>query len=203
MNELNYSVNRCGIVVLAAGNSTRLGEPKQLLRYKGESLLRRAATAAINTKMTPVVVVLGSNYNALTSETEDVKIHVVINERWQEGMASSLRCGLNAVQKIIPNTDAIIFMVCDQPYVNSSLLNDLLAQQRKTKLPIITSAYETDLGTPALFHKSLFAELMELDGDMGAKKLINRHRNLLATVPFPKGNIDIDTMEDFMALSDT
>jgi molybdenum cofactor cytidylyltransferase len=81
------------------------------------------------------------------------------------------------------------------------LLNDLVAQQHKTKLPIIVSAYEAYLGTPALFHKSLFPELMKLEGDSGAKKLFSNHKNLLATIPFPKGNIDIDTMEDFIALS--
>lgn len=160
-------------------------------------------TAALNTKITPVVVVLGANCEALKSETDGLKIHVVINERWRRGMASSMRCGLEAVQKKVPDLDGIIFMVCDQPYVNSLLLNDLLARQHKTKLPIIASAYETNLGPPALFHKSLFDELMELEGDMGAKKLINSHKNLLATIPFLKGNIDVDTMEDFMALADT
>ena len=115
-------------------------------------------------------------------------------------MASSLRCGLAAVQKMSADVDGIIFMVCDQPYITKSLLDCLLQAQHETGLPIVASSYEDKLGTPALFHKSFFVELMELKGDTGARKLIKQHEDLVTTVVFPKGIIDIDTRTDYEVL---
>ena len=91
-------------------------------------------------------------------------IDVVENKEWKEGMASSLRCGVAAVQQIMPAADGVILMVCDQPYVTTSLLNGLVQAQHQTGLPVVASSYGNMLGTPALFHKSLFAELMKLNG---------------------------------------
>ncbi len=129
-----------------------------------------------------------------------MKVEVTENKEWKEGMASSLRCGVAAVQKIMPAADGIIFMVCDQPYVTTALLNGLVQAQLETGLPVVASSYGDKLGTPALFHKNLFAELLKLNGDTGARKLIRQHKELVATIPFPKGIIDIDTRADYEAL---
>jgi len=197
---MRYLVEQCAIVVLAAGASSRLGSPKQLLVYKGRSLLQHAADAALQTSLRPVVIVVGANSDATKKQMEGMKVEIAENEAWQEGMASSLRCGLAAVQKMKPETDGIIFMVCDQPYVNKSLLENLLLTQHKTGLPIMASSYEGKLGTPALFHKSFFPELLELTGDVGARKLMVQHSDDVATVLFPKGDIDIDTAAEYEAL---
>lgn len=197
---MSYRVEHCAIVVLAAGMSSRLGNPKQLLIYHGKSLLKHTVDAALQTPMRPVVVVVGANSDAVKKEIKKMEIVIEENKEWQEGMASSLRCGLEAVQKRSDDVDGIIFMVCDQPYVTQSLLDSLLLAQHETGLPIVASSYEDKLGTPALFHKSFFAELMKLKGDTGARKLIKQHKELVATVAFPKGIIDIDTRTDYEVL---
>jgi molybdenum cofactor cytidylyltransferase len=197
---MHYTVEHCAIVVLAAGMSSRLGRPKQLLAYEGKSLLQHAADKALQTSMRPVVVVVGANSDAMKQQVEEMKVEVVDNEGWMEGMASSIRCGLAAVQKLKPGTDGIIFMVCDQPYVNKSLLDSLLMVQHETALPIVASTYDGKLGTPALFHKIFFSELMALKGDAGARKLMVEHTDDIAAVLFPKGDIDIDTEAEYEAL---
>ena len=197
---MNYTVGHTAVVILAAGKSSRMGTPKQLVTYKKKSLLRHAVESALETAMRPVIVVLGAHSNAVKKEMDGLNVELIKNREWQEGMASSLRCGLVAVQKMSNDIDGIIFMVCDQPFVTKSLLNSLLRAQNKTGFPIVASSYEGNLGTPALFHKSLFAKLMNLKGDTGARKLIRQDESLVTTVAFPKGIIDIDTKADYEAL---
>jgi molybdenum cofactor cytidylyltransferase len=186
--------------LLAAGASARLGKPKQLLLYKGKSLLQHATQAALDSRATPVVIVTGANAELVQKEMTGPEVIYTENKEWAEGMASSVRCGLNILLGVAPATDSVIMMVCDQPYVNPKLLNDLLATQWKTGQPIVTSQYENVSGPPALFHKIIFPELLALKGDAGARKIIQRHAHEMATVSFPQGKIDIDTEEDYEAL---
>lgn len=187
-------------MVLAAGESTRMGEPKQLLQYNGQSLLNHTVQEAVNANAGPVVVVLGANAGIIIKEVKDKKVSVVENKEWQEGMASSVRAGIMAVQKIDPLVDGAIIMVCDQPFLSASLLNELVNKQRETGKPIVSCNYGKTIGPPALFHKSFFPELMKLKGDAGARKIIQQHSNEVATVLFPEGSIDIDTKKDFEEL---
>ena len=200
MSSIRYTIEHCAIVLLAAGESSRLGSPKQLLVYKGKSLLQHAVNVALQTTMRPAIVVVGANSDAVKNEMEEMDVEVVENKGWREGMASSLRCGLAAVQKKNIDADGIIFMVCDQPFIIPALLDSLLLQQKATGLPIVASNYENKLGTPALFHKSFFAELMKLSGDTGAGMLIKNNQEQVSSVVFPKGIIDIDTKTDYEAL---
>ena len=200
MNLVHYTVNNCCVVILAAGSSSRLGKPKQLLKYKSKSLVQYIVDVAILSNIGPVIVVTGANAALIIKEISDKKIYIVKNEEWKEGMASSLRCGLSKVQIIDDTIDGIIFMVCDQPYVSVSLIAGLLKKQHDSGLPIVASSYENILGTPVLFHKKFFEELHQLQGDTGARKLVKKYSELTATIPFPKGGIDIDTEEDFQRL---
>ena len=155
---------------------------------------------ANESEASPVVLVLGANAELLEKEVEDKKIHIAVNKDWSEGMASSVRCGLNTLMHIAPVVDSAIIMVCDQPFVTSSLLNRLIVTQRQTGKPIVTSKYETAIGPPALFYKTVFPELLQLKGDAGARKIIEQRRTDVTTVPFDKGIIDIDTEDDYKAL---
>jgi len=155
---------------------------------------------ANESEASPVVLVLGANAELLEKEVEDKKIHIAVNKDWSEGMASSVRCGLNTLMHIAPVVDSAIIMVCDQPFVTSSLLNQLIVTQRQTGKPIVTSKYETAIGPPALFYKTVFPELLQLKGDAGARKIIEQRRTDVTTVPFDKGIIDIDTEDDYKAL---
>jgi molybdenum cofactor cytidylyltransferase len=191
-----------GVILLAAGLSQRLGRPKQQLLYKGQSLLQHSLQAAMASDTHPVVVVLGARAAELANEIKDSNVPVVINDEWQEGMASSIRCGIHALTNLYRGSEGAILMVCDQPFVTAALLNDLLTAHWKSGKPIIASSYANTFGPPTFFHHTFFPELLRLKGDTGARSLIKRYANDVETIPFPEGTIDIDTEQDYEKLSD-
>jgi molybdenum cofactor cytidylyltransferase len=162
--------------------------------------LKYVVQKALESNANAVVIVLGANADLLLKQIENENVNIVINKEWEKGMASSMIKGLNGLLKKDPFADGIIFMMCDQPFVSVSLLNDLISTQQATAQPIITSNYGNTIGPPTLFHKTIFSELLELKGDAGAKKIIEKHADEVVTVYFPGGNIDIDTAEDYEAL---
>ena len=194
------TIGKCAIVILAAGTSARLGSPKQLLSYKGKNLLRHSVDAALETGCQSVFVILGANIDLLRKELKDNPVIIIENSSWEEGMASSIRCALENITRTILRPDSIIFMVCDQPFITTSLLLSLLEKRNETGRPIVASSYGDKSGTPALFHKSFFPALMQLIGDTGARKIIQEYGNEVVTVLFPDGVIDIDTLADYEAL---
>ena len=196
----NHIKLTCGIVLLAAGASSRLGKPKQLLPYEGTTLLKHAVQLAVDAALKPIVIVVGANANILNIEIEESQANIVMNETWQEGMASSIRTGLQKMLELEPTINSVIMMVCDQPFVTVQLLQDLMAKHIETGKPIIASNYKNNLGTPALFDATIFSELMQLKGDTGAKKILNNHPEWVAAIDFPMGEIDIDTEEDYKKL---
>jgi len=190
------------MVILAAGNSSRLGQAKQLLQYKGQTLLHQAIQTALATGITPIITVLGAHEEQLAPlVSEDTgQVHFVSNPGWAEGMASSIRCGISKLLRLVPGVDAVIMMVCDQPFVTAGLLNKLVADYETTGKPIIASTYENVAGTPALFDKAIFAALQQLTGDTGAKKILQANPDWVYPVDFPQGGIDIDTEADYAQL---
>src|SRR4029077_11221237 len=172
-------------VILAAGASTRLGKPKQLLQYQGKTLLAHTINEAVNSNADEVVVILGKNANLFKKGIDEKKVRFAINSSWEEGMASSIRLGLDTLLNDKPYIDAVIFMVCDQPHISLSILNKLIKAQQKTTKQIVTCNYGDAIGPPALFHKKYFKELMKLSGDTGAKKIIQKNMNDVATILFP------------------
>ena len=178
-----------------------MGRPKQLLPYNGKSLLEHTVDTANDAEANPVIVVLGANATLLEKEIDEKKVHIVENKEWEEGMASSIRCGLNTLLQIAPSADSVILMVCDQPFVSASLLYELISTQKNTGKLIVASQYENTFGPPALFYKTIFPELLKLKGDAGARKIVTQYSDDTATVLFTKGNIDIDTEADYNELS--
>ena len=198
--EENSLLNSYGIILLAAGQSARLGKPKQLLNYKGKTLLAHSLQIAIETQLQPIVTVLGANLDTLKQSIEPTNTNIVINQEWSEGMASSIRCGMEELLKITPSIAGVIIMVCDQPYVTAKLLTDLVEKHKDSSKPIIASRYNNNIGTPALFDKTIFALLLSLKGDSGAKKIMKSNPDWVETVNFPFGEIDIDTSLDYELL---
>lgn len=196
-------INNCAIILLAAGSSKRLGQPKQLLTYQGKSFLQNMVLAAIDSQWSPILVVLGANAESIRPTIIEKEVNIVINPDWEEGIASSIRCGITALEKINPVADAAILMVCDQPYLTAALLNDLVSSQQKTGKPIVAAEYEGVKGTPVLFHKTFFPELLLLKGDRGAGKILQQRPDLVAAVPFSLGAIDIDTMDNYKKLDNS
>ena len=186
-----------GLVLLAAGASVRLGRPKQLLHFRGQSLLKYSIQNALASNAQPVVVVLGANANGLQKETTESGIHVVVNEEWQEGMSSSIRRGIETISELGPEVEGVILMVCDQPYVTTNLLNELITVHEKSGKQIVACSYGDTFGPPAFFHHSLFDELLRLKGDIGARSIVQQHTNMVEVIPFAEGTIDIDTEADY------
>lgn len=193
---------RIGVVVLAAGASTRLGvgaTPKQLLVYEGQTLIRRAAETALASVCRPVVVVLGANAVSVGNELE-LSVIVTRNHEWETGMASSLRAGLEAVLAADAGVAAVVVMLCDQPFVNTELIDTLIARGRETRKTIVATEYAGARGVPALFTRELFGKIVALKGNEGARQLIRNHLDDTVVVPFAAAAIDIDTQQDYEAL---
>ncbi len=193
--------DKCGIIILAAGRSARLGSPKQLLPYADKNLLQHSIDVAVESSMKPVIVVLGSEIEEIERKIDNSEVIIAKNPDWESGMASSVVCGIKTLNKLHPDIESVILMVCDQPFVNPGLLNDLVRKHMESGSSIVASSYENIMGTPALFHKKHFPELASLEGDTGAKSLFKKHAEILQTIPFEKGGIDIDTIEDYRILA--
>lgn len=181
---------KVNIVILAAGASQRLGEPKQLVSFMGQSLLRRAACAALAAQPADVLCVLGAFAARLKPELAGLAVRIVENSAWQEGIASSIRVGVAASD----DADAVLLMLSDQPLIDAAFLCQLITVWQESDVPIVASQYGKVAGAPALFARTLFPELLTLQGDTGARALLARfsHR----CVPCPQGALDIDTPHD-------
>jgi molybdenum cofactor cytidylyltransferase len=189
-----------GAVVLAGGGSVRLGQPKQLLKFRGETLVTRAVRAVEETRCAPVVVVVGESEDAVRGELRETSAVVVENAAWQAGLGTSIRCGLKQLIEAAPATDAVILLACDQPWVDASTIAALIAEQDKTRKAMVASSYANTLGVPALFDQSCFKELLALPDNSGGKSLIAARPHDVASIAFEDGATDIDTPADFEQL---
>ena len=189
-----------GAIVLAAGSSTRMGAPKQALRFRGQSLLRRAVLNALAAGCRPVIVVTGAHAEQSRAELEGLDARAAENPQWASGMGSSIRAGIAALLAADADSTAAILLLCDQPFVTSNFLQKLISERRATGRAIVASQYGGSFGPPALFDRELFAELARLEDATGAKQLIAARFAEAHFVPFPQGEIDVDTPEDFARL---
>lgn len=183
-------------IILAAGESRRLGFPKQTLLYKGKTLLERAAEAAQKSLCEATIVVLGASAERIPPIPNTITL---MNEQWQEGMASSIRTALAYINNI-PEFNQVLLLLCDQPFVNRALLNSLIHKQQETGQTIIACSYKNTIGVPALFDRSFFPHLMALKGKDGAKKVFTEHMEYISVIPFEKAEFDIDTLADYERL---
>jgi molybdenum cofactor cytidylyltransferase len=185
-------------VILAAGASRRMGTPKQLLRYQGETLIGRVVKAALAAEARPVVVVLGAYAELIRAELNEEEVAVVINAQWQKGMGSSVAVGINYLVENSPETEAALFLLVDQPFVTPALLKELIAAGSPAGVPGAVSQYNGASGAPAFFKRELFPALRQLEGDEGARQIIQKYGELIARVPFPQGGVDFDEPGDLL-----
>ncbi|XOV95223.1 MAG: NTP transferase domain-containing protein [Bacteroidota bacterium] len=188
---------KTAIIILAAGNSSRLGKPKQLLDVQGKKLLIHAVDEACKSNADNVFVVLGSDNKLLTPILMDYKVDIIINDHWDRGMGNSIKRGVS--EMILTGIfESVIISVCDQPYLTKEIFNKLIAQQ--DMFEIVASAYpDGNYGPPTLFNKSQYHNLLEIQDFSGAKSLIKNFKGELGLVPFDKGEIDLDTLEDYQS----
>jgi molybdenum cofactor cytidylyltransferase len=190
-----------GVLLLAAGGSTRMGRPKQLLPFGKSTLLRHAAETALATGLSPIVVVLGAEAEACGAELEGLRMTVARNENWSRGMGGSLRKGVEELERIAPDIKAALVMLHDQPRISAGSLQDLANLWSPEGSTIAAAFYGGSAGVPAVFDRRHFAELKALDGGGGAKGILARHEADVAKLELPEALDDIDSPEDYARLT--
>ncbi|CAN5550803.1 hypothetical protein BH09CHL1_BH09CHL1_22770 [soil metagenome] len=193
------SIPKVAIIVMAAGTSRRLGQPKQLLELGGEPLIRHTVRHAMAVKASEVIVVLGNEAGAIGAAIGDLGQRTVINERFAEGQSTSMIAGLNA---LAGDVDAVVMMLGDQPTVTTQLINDLIDRFAMTNARIVQPYYDDGKpGNPGLIRRDLIPELLQVTGDIGAREVVRAHRDEVERVdvrlPHP---LDVDTDEDYQEL---
>lgn len=195
---MNPAIAPCAIVILAAGASSRMGRPKQLLPVEGQPLLTRAVAACLDVSAWPVVVVLGAHAGQVRPSITRFPVLIAENEAWSEGMASSIRTGLSTVSSFSRAIDAVMITLCDQPALRSATLQRLIDEQRRTNASIVAARYGGRLAVPALFTRRHFPALAALSGDEGARSVLNAApASTVTAVDCPELAVDFDTPEDY------
>ncbi|WP_407427830.1 NTP transferase domain-containing protein [Arcticibacter sp.] len=186
------------IIILAAGSSSRMGRAKQLLKIHDKTLLKHTIDEAKILLPSAVYVVYGANADAISSElASDSSISICYNASWREGMASSIKTGLKAVQGSNPSVKGCLISVCDQPFLTAQVFARLISAHEKTPRSIVASVYNDTAGVPVLFDSHYFPLLMALSGQEGAKKILSNPTVQVVHIPFPNGDIDLDTPGDY------
>jgi len=190
--------NKYAILILAAGNSTRLGRPKQLIKWNKSTLLNNTIEQASKIDNLDIYVALGGNkgdiHDSILSEATIVDI-----SNWQDGMGTSISSGLNQIE--VDNYDGIIISVCDQPYISYNEFFNLIYAFENSLSSIIISRYDKGSGPPSLFSRKHYHSLLQIRGDIGAKNIVRENLDDVSYIPFMKGSIDIDTEKDVKNLS--
>jgi len=189
-------------IVLAAGRSTRLGRPKQLLPYRGRPLLAWVVAAMAGSRVDETVVVLGHDGERIAREVDLRGARAVYNERYVESLSTSLQAGLAALGE---DVTAAVLTVGDQPLLDADVIDALVDLHMRTGAPIVATDYGAYQGAPLVLHRSLWPLARRIHGDQGARALLRAYANAdaIATVPVPPAlAVDIDTWEDYTRLQE-
>lgn len=187
---------KIGIIILAAGDSSRMrGVPKQLLEFGGKTLLRLTVETAIKANFFSILIVLGAGAEDFQKEICDLPVEILVNRFWAVGLSQSIKTGVSvAVEK---DWDAVLIMLCDQPFVTSENLCRLRDCFIETGKPIVASKYRETFGVPALLAREFFSDLLDLSNDEGAKKIIGKYLNKTVLLDLPEAAFDVDTPSDY------
>lgn len=193
---------KIAIIILAAGSSSRLKSPKQLLKFKGKTLLENSIDTALKANLGPIFVVTGSHEKEIlpTLQKYTDKVVVTHNTNWDKGIGCSIQVGVNEILVHYPNIYGAIIMLLDQPLIDVSHLVNIVKSHYAFGKKIIASGYGGSFGAPAFFHKKMLGFFDKLNGDEGAKSIISRFKQDVHVIPNPEAEIDIDTEEDFQNL---
>ncbi len=200
MSEPRPAPFRYGVVILAAGASTRMGSPKQLLELEGRPLVVRAVQAALASPAWPVVVVLGAHAESIRPALARLPVLIADNPAWAEGMAASIRAGITTLRQFSRGLDAAVIALCDQPAFSAATIATLVATQHATGRSIVAARYGNRHGAPALVLREHFPALAALTGEEGARALLNGDPTHVAGVDLPELAHDLDTPADVAAL---
>jgi molybdenum cofactor cytidylyltransferase len=195
-------------IILAAGRSSRLGRPKQLLPLAGEPIIRHTVRRVLASTLDEVVVVIGDDADAVRDALEGLPVRLVVNPRAAEGQSTSVVTGISSLLEASETepereTEAVVILLGDQPTIDPTVIDAVIQQWRESNSPVAAARYRDILGSPVLFASPLFPELLRLQGDIGAREIVRAKRDTgeLATVtidrPAPQ---DVDTDEDYQRL---
>ena len=189
---------KISILILAAGNSNRLGQPKQLVEFEGQTLIERITQTAL-TVSGEVLVVLGANIEMIKPKLKAFsnRINIIENVHWKDGMGTSISIG---IENLASKSDAILILLTDQPLISQVLLQNIMQTFADKGYPIVACDYGNQLGVPILFDKSFFPDLIKLKGEQGAKSFLKSYPEKIASIAFKEGLFDIDTPDDLLKL---
>jgi len=182
---------------LAAGKSARMGKPKQLLPVAEDTLIELALKTAIEARMDDIYCILGANFKEIQPKVEKYSVEIVENKDWENGLGKSIAVGTAAILKKEPQTEGILILLADQPWVDGLYLEKMISRFEDRPDAVIASDYEGFYGVPAIFAKAYFEQLKGLEGDNGAKELLNSRKMPIISVKSPEKLDDIDTPADY------
>jgi molybdenum cofactor cytidylyltransferase len=185
-----------GIILLAAGNSTRMGSAKQLMDFNGKPLLRHTAEVACHSNCAPVIVVLGACEHDLRAVLRDLPLEIVVNGSWSEGIGTSIRTGLRALES--RPVSGVILALADQPFITAEFLHDLAQKHVRTQKLIVASRYSGTVGVPAFFSHQLFPKLQALEPHQGCKNILLDCSQEALLIDCLEAAVDIDSPEDYI-----
>jgi molybdenum cofactor cytidylyltransferase len=191
-------LRRTAIVILAAGGSRRLGQPKQLLSVLGEPLLRRVVRMAGEVSPDHLIVVLGSSAYDCVPVIKDYGVDIVVNPFWESGLAGSIRIGVERAEE--QGADSILLLLSDQPWLNSEVIRRFLDRMNGKTDVIISARYDGILGAPMMFGSDWFPQLKNLEGDQGARNLVSKETDRVEVIDWSEGALDVDTPDDLASL---
>lgn len=193
---------KVGLILLAAGASTRMGQPKQLLPYLDTTLIGHVVGVALESSCKPINVVLGAYASQVRPELEQLSVNVTENPNWDRGVGTSISCGISEILNSESDLDAVVIALADMPLIDSKHIDNLISlYNQKPKPLIVASSYGTLPGVPALFDSSMLSELANLQGSAGAKVLVRKYADISRLVPLGKNALDIDTPYDYAELT--
>ncbi|WP_299181072.1 nucleotidyltransferase family protein [uncultured Aquimarina sp.] len=187
-------------IILAAGPSSRMGTPKQLLPWQGDSLIVNEIKKSLDLKLVETYVVLGANFELIEKEINCYSIHILKNKQWKLGMGSSINHGIRHLMNNQVDFDAVLFSLVDQPLIKVQHLSNLISKFDSNPNRIVATKMKSRIGVPAIFPKTFCPALSKLEEDFGARYIIEKHKDDLITIDGGDKTIDIDTLEQYNAL---
>ncbi len=186
------------MLLLAAGNSSRMGFPKQLLKWKNTNILQHAINTVNEIITGDKILVLGANFEKIKSNINTSETNVLYNENWKKGLGNSIAFGVNFLKKNFPNTESVLILLADQPLIDVNYLKLILKSHNQNSNKITCTTYDNGkFGVPAIFNKIYFEELEQLNNDTGAKVLLKKYSSEVIALDGIKIVRDIDTIEEY------
>ncbi|MEA1785348.1 nucleotidyltransferase family protein [Arenibacter sp. GZD96] len=188
------------ILILAAGNSSRMGSVKQLLPWKNGTLLENAIQQATASHANEVIVILGAHAEKIKKNKPIHGVKYLENKNWASGLGTSIAFGVQYIQNHPNKPKGVLLMLADQPLVNTAFLNEMMLRFEEAPNSIIATKYKNRYGVPALFSPDYFRELAMLHDDFGAKMIIENYKDRILAMKSAGKTADIDSPEDYVRL---